>query len=192
MLVPIEENEVKQALFSMHPDKSPSPDGMSPGFYQKFWGIVGSDIVQMVRNCFADGVLSTQLTSTNIALVPKKNALQTMADLHLISLCNVVYKVILKVMSNWLKQFLDDIISDTQCAFILGRLMTDNIMVAHEVMHFMKRKTTGKEGWMALKLDMSNAYDRVEWGFLEAVLNKLGFDQKPDKLLMSCVVSTNY
>lgn len=121
MMAPIEDEEVKQALFHMHPGKSLGPDGMSPGFYQKFWPIVGNDIVHMVRKFYEDGILSTQLTNTNIALVPKKNDPQTMADLRPISLCNVVYKIISKVLANRVKQILDGIISDTQSPFIHPR-----------------------------------------------------------------------
>ncbi|KAL8145771.1 hypothetical protein AgCh_003788 [Apium graveolens] len=102
------------------------------------------------------------------------------------------YQVISKVTANRLKHVLESIISNTQSAFIPGRMIIDNIMIAQEIMHFMKRKMKGKDGWMALKLDMSKAYDRVEWGFLEAVLNKMGFDNKWVQLIMSFVVSANY
>lgn len=101
-----------------------------------------------------------------------------MTDLRPISLCNVVYKVVSKVLDNRLKSIIELIISGTQSAFIPDRLITDNIMVAYEVMHFMKRKTKGKQGWMALKINKSKAYDHVEWDYLKAMLIKLGFDNK--------------
>lgn len=84
------------------------------------------------------------------------------------------------------------IISDNQIAFIPGLLITDNITVAYEVMHYMKRKSKSKDGWMAIKLDISKAYDRVKWGFLIVLLKKMGFDNKVVKLFMTCMSSVWY
>lgn len=65
-------------------------------------------------------------------------------------------------------------------------------MIVYEIMHYMKTKVSGKAGWMALKLDMSKAYDRVEWNFLRAMLEKFGFDRKLVNLLLECVTSARY
>lgn len=70
-------------------------------------------------------------------------------------------KIITKVLANRLKKVLDTIISNTQSAFLPGRLILDNIMVSFEIMHYLKRKKIGKEGFMELKLDMSKDYDRT-------------------------------
>lgn len=164
LLKEISAEEVKEALFQMHPDKSPGPDGMTPEFFQKHWAIVGTDVVSMVKEFFEQGKIRTNLNETNVVLIPKKKSPVTMGDLRPISLCNVLAKVITKVLANRMKEVLEICISNNQSAFIPGRLISDNILISYEVMHYLKRKRMGKEGCMALKLDMSKAYDRVEWG----------------------------
>lgn len=192
MLLDIEKQEVKQALFSMHPDKSPGPDGISPGFFQKFWNIVGDDVFHTVKQFLQQGKFQGNITDTAIVFIPKKVNPANMTELRPISLCNVTYKIASKVIANRFKKLLNGVISETQSAFIPGRLITDNLMISYEVMYYMKRKSKGKVGWMALKLDMSKAYDRVEWGFLRAMLRKLGFDMKLVHLFMECVISSKY
>lgn len=103
LLCPITVEEVRKALFHMHPDKSPGPDGMSLEFYQKYWKIVGKDVVAVVKDFFDIGVFNQHLVHTNIPLVPKKRNPQTMTEIRPISLCNVIYKIISKVLANRLK-----------------------------------------------------------------------------------------
>ncbi|KAM6569605.1 hypothetical protein CsatB_017590 [Cannabis sativa] len=103
-----------------------------------------------------------------------------------------IYKVISKVIANRLKLALPNAISTTQSAFLPGRLISDNIMVSFEIMHYLKRKRVGKKDCMALKLDMSKAYDRVGWSFLEAMLLRMGFCRKIVSLIMCCVSTVVY
>ncbi|KAM6553480.1 hypothetical protein CsatB_014242 [Cannabis sativa] len=192
LLCPITPEEVKQALFQMHPDKAPGPDGMSPGFYQKHWDIVGADLVKLVIEFFNNECMPPGLNDTHLVLIPKKKNFSSMGDLRPIALCNVSYKILSKVLANRMRVVIDHIISPTQSAFIPGRLISDNILIAFEIMHYLKRKTKGKKGFMAMKLDMSKAYDRVEWEYLSAVMHRMGFASKWVSLIMKCVTSVQY
>lgn len=155
------EEEVKAALGQMHPIKAPGPDGMCPLFFQSYWHIVGPSVVASVLDVLRGNAMPRHLNKTFIALIPKKSNVDRMTDFRPISLCNVVYKLVSKVLANRLKVFLDKIITVNQSAFIPGRLITDNILVAFELFHFMKNSHQ-MEGHMAVKLDMAKAYDRVE------------------------------
>ena len=115
-----------------------------------------------------------------------------MSEFWPISLCNVSYKIISKVLANRLKPILNSIISENQSAFVPGRLITDNVLVAFEIMHYLKKKRNGSEGFMAVKLDMSKAYDWVEWIFLEKIMEKMGFNNKWISLMMNCISSVSY
>uniref|UniRef100_A0A803PV44 Reverse transcriptase domain-containing protein n=1 Tax=Cannabis sativa TaxID=3483 RepID=A0A803PV44_CANSA len=95
-------------------------------------------------------------------------------------------------MVNRMKPFIDTIISANQRAFIPGHLISDNILVSFEILHYLRRKRKGKDGYMTLKLDMSKAYDRVDWSFLEAMLRKLGFANHWVQLILNCVSSASY
>ena len=75
---------------------------------------------------------------------------------------------------------------------MLGQLITDNVILAFEIQHYLKRKTQGKEGVAALKMDMSKAYDRVEWLFLRKMMEQLGFSSRWISLVMMCVESVRY
>ena len=156
--------EIIQVVHSMHPTKAPGPDSMSAIFYQKYWDVIGNDIINTVLNVLNSNASVAPLNQTNIALIPKTNSPTKMNEFQPISLCNVSYKIISKVLANRLKPILSTIISENQSAFVPGRLITDNVLVAFEIMYYLKKKE-GKENYMAVKLDMSKAYDRVEWCF---------------------------
>lgn len=130
------------------------------------------------------------VNDTAIVLIPKGPDPGELKDFRLISLCNVIYKVISKCLVNRLRPFLDSIISMEQSAFVPGRLITVNALIAFECIHAIQRPS-GKN-YCAYKLDLSKAYDRVDWGFLKRLLEKLGFQSQWVQWIMTCVSSVRY
>ena len=157
-----EVEEVLEAIHQMAPLKSPEPDGLTTSFYQDNWEEVKDEVCNAISSFFISGSFDQEINRTHIALIPKLRNPSKVTEFRPISLCNVLYKVLSKVLANRLKCVLPDIISRNQSAFVLGRLISDNILVAYEVLHTMHSRMWSKVGYMALKLDMSKAYDRVE------------------------------
>ncbi|XP_074302488.1 uncharacterized protein LOC141634059 [Silene latifolia] len=185
------EEEVVEALNQMHPLKAPGPDGMNGLFFQSYWHEIGPQVTASVLEILRGNVSPERLNKTNIVLIPKKKAPDKIRNFRPISLCNVVYKLVSKVLANRLKMFLGDVVSENQSAFTPGRLITDNILTAFEVFHFMKNNRQ-TDGYMALKLDMGKAYDRVEWVFLQRVLLTMGFDTGWIQRVMACVTTVTF
>ncbi|XP_074292350.1 uncharacterized protein LOC141619219 [Silene latifolia] len=185
------EEEVIEALHQMHPLKAPGPDGMNGLFYQTYWDIVGSEVIATVLAILRGERSPRDINKTNIVLIPKKKAPDKIRDFRPISLCNVAYKLVSKVLANRLKSFLGDIVSVNQSAFTPGRIISDNVLVAFEIFHYMKNSKS-TEGHMAIKLDMAKAYDRVEWPFLQRILTVMGFDSAWINRVMECVQTVSF
>lgn len=122
-------------------------------------------------------------------MIPKCDSPKHLKDLRPISLCNVLYKVFAKVLANIMNSIITNIISEAQSSFMSGRAITDNSFEVFEIIHFMKRKNKGKTWDIALKIDINKAYGRIDKGFFEHMLTKLGFNRMWLDLVMMCLKS---
>ena len=184
--------EVDLALKDMALLKAPGPDGMPPLFFQSFWHLIGDDVSKAVLDCLNSCHIPQEFNFTYVTLIPKVKNPEKISEFRPISLCNVIYKLISKVLANRLKPLLPSIVSENQSVFQAGKVITNNILMAFETLHYMKNHQTGNTGFMALKLDISKAYDRLEWSFVECLLKKMGFHSKWVDLMMECITTISY
>ena len=186
------DSEIRAALFSIHPDKAPRQHGFTASFFQTNWDVMGPAMIKEIQEFFRTGSMPHSINSTHIRLIPKITSPKVVSDCRPIALCNVYYKVISKLLSLRLKPVLHCAISENQSAFIPGRAISDNVLITHEFLHYLKTTKSKKRSSMAIKSHMSNAYDRLEWSFIECVLSTLGFHEDFTTWIMKCVSSVSY
>ena len=188
----VSDSKIKEATFSLGALKAPGCDGFNGLFYQNHWDVVGPTVCEVVKMFFLEGTLPADINETIVALIPKIPRPEEVGQFRPISCCNFVYKIITEVIVLRLRKFIDRIISPNQSAFISGRLIQDNIIVTHEILHALKHGRGIGRNSLVIKLDLSKAYDRLEWNFLEGCLLKYGFDQIWVSRVMQCVKGATY
>ncbi|XP_031130731.1 uncharacterized protein LOC116032362 [Ipomoea triloba] len=152
--VPIE--EVKKAVFGMKKYGSPGPDGIPAIFYQHFWGEVGPTLTNMVNLALETSTVDKSLLRAYMTLIPKKDTPETAADFRPITLLNVAFKVISKVLVNRMRPIMCKLIGPHQNSFLPGRSTLDNVILTQEIIHNMHKKK-GRKGLMAVKIDLQKA-----------------------------------
>ncbi|GKC95261.1 sugar transport protein 13 [Tanacetum coccineum] len=152
--------EIHDAIFSMDNDKSPGLDGYTTAFFKEAWDIIKKDVIKAVQELFINCTLLKELNHTIIALIPKVASPLKINDYRPISCCNILFKCISKIISNWMKDSLTMLISSNQSAFVPGRRITDNILLTQELMHNY-HLDRGPPRY-AFKVDIQKAYDTVD------------------------------
>uniref|UniRef100_J3L5V2 Reverse transcriptase domain-containing protein n=1 Tax=Oryza brachyantha TaxID=4533 RepID=J3L5V2_ORYBR len=180
------QQEILEILKSMKKDAAPGPDGFNVAFYRTSWDCLKQDITKLVQNFYATANIPEGINSTNIVLIPKKVAANNPVDFRPISLCNVSYKILAKSLANQIKDKLNDLINPNQQAFIKGRRPSTNIILAQEIIHSFSLSSYNTNAFL-LKLDLSKAFDRLEWSFIANSLKKKGFDDHFIKLVLACI-----
>jgi hypothetical protein len=172
LMKPFSEEEICNVIWSMEPDKAPGPDGFSIHFYRACWDIIKSDLLRMIKAFHHRAKVGGNTNSTFLALIPKEVNLSSFERFRPISLCNASYKIMSKLLANRIKPLLENLISPMQGGFVKGRHILDNVIQVQEAMHSSHQQ---QEQGMLIKLDMENAFDRVNLSFLYKVLLSLVF-----------------
>ncbi|PKU74126.1 Putative ribonuclease H protein [Dendrobium catenatum] len=170
---PPSELEIYNVIMDLNGDSVAGPDGFTTKFFQKMWSIIKKDIIDVVNDLFVGNPYPKFFTSTNIVLIPKVNGANKWKNFRPISLCSFFNKLISKIISNRLVNILPRIISINQTGFVKGRSIFDNVLLTQEMAHEINTKSKG--GNIIVKLDISKAYDNLNWNFLYKVLSLVGF-----------------
>lgn len=181
--------EIKDAVFSIHDESSPGPDGMSVKFFKVHWENLKSDLLEAISDIFHSGKLPKALNHTFITLVPKNDRPSEISHYRPISCCNVYYKKISKILCNRLKPFLPFLVSGNQSAFIKGRYIGDNILLAHELLRDFKKAGMPK---MSVKVDLQKAYDKVNREFICFLMEKMKFPHHFINLIYECMSTATF
>ena len=181
--------EIKNAIMSMEAYKAPGPDGFQPLFYQRFWDTVSPSLIWLVQDVLSGVDFPEGLNDAYLVLIPKCDVPEKANQFRPIGLCNIVYKVVTKVLVNRLKPVLPSLISPTQCSFVPNRQIIDNVVIMQEMLHTMRRKQS-KKGSMEVKIDFEKAYHRLKWPFIWDSLLELRLPQQIVDVVMQCITST--
>lgn len=149
-------------------------------------------MVKDIQCLFDTSSLNRRQNETHVRLIPKITGPRKVADYRLIALCTTHYKIIAKILTMRLQPLLQDLISKQQSAFVKNRAISDNVLITHEILHYLQTSGARVRCSMAVKTDMSKAYDQIEWGFLERVFRRLGFHEIWISWIMECVCSVSY
>ncbi|XP_027120509.2 uncharacterized protein [Coffea arabica] len=165
--------EIRHLVFSMDGESAAGPDGFTGKFFSFAWEVVAQDVYKAVVSFFCGSHLPKFLTSTSIVLLPKVSNPQDFSNFRPISLCNFCNKLLSKLLVSRMALVLPKLISPQQTGFVKGRSISDNYLLAQELMASIGKKARG--GNVALKLDMTKAYDRMSWFHVISMLRAFGF-----------------
>ncbi|XP_048617726.1 uncharacterized protein LOC125589247 [Brassica napus] len=187
---PISEAEIRNVLFSMPSSKAPGPDGFPADFYRASWDIIKKDFIIAVHFFFMFGFLPRGVNATILTLIPKHGDAREIKDYRPISCCNILYKVISKILANRLKVLLPELIEPNQCAFVKGRLLLENVLLATELVKNYHKESIQPRS--VLKLDISKAFDSVNWIFITSTLRALGIPEMFIHWIHTCLSTATF
>lgn len=190
LVQPVSVEEIKQTLFSISDSKAPGPDGFTSIFFKCSWEIIGIDFTEAIKFFFDKNFLPHCINATRIALVLKVENPSCMDDFRFISCCNAIYKCISKVLAARLKTILPDVINHSQSTFVLGRQISDNILLTQEIMHNYHLDNGPPK--CALKVDLRKAFDMVSWEYILKGLRAICMPECMVNWIYTCISMTHF
>ncbi|PKU78483.1 hypothetical protein MA16_Dca024704 [Dendrobium catenatum] len=184
----VTEEEIWNGVRGLGQNRAPGRDGVTASFFKSFWSIVGKQVTAACFEFFATGCMNPNWKETVVLLIPKTSNPDRPSMYRPISLCQTIYKIVAKVLVNRMQGFLPNLIFGKQAAFVPGRSISDHCLLGQEVLNKF-RISKSNPGWMAVKVDMEQAYDKMSWRTLELVLSRMGFPLKFRSWIMSCICS---
>lgn len=185
LMKPVEPSEIIDTLSSMPTNKAPGPDGYPMEFYKAAWPVVGKDMITAVQSFFMFGFMPHSVNATLLSLIPKTTDAEKMTDFRPIACCNVLYKVVSKILAKRLKATLPEAIELNQCAFVEGRLLLENVLLATEIVKDYHKPSVSSRS--AIKLDIAKAFDTVSWSFIEKTLRAMDYPDMFVTWIMRCI-----
>jgi len=179
--------EIKRALFQMHPDKAAGPDGYNAFFFRRNWNVIGENVCTAIHSFFNSGRLLKEVNHTLVTLVPKDTNASLLSDFWPISCCNIIYKIISKVLTNRLQQIIGELISPNQRAFLKDRL--DASLLAHELDRDFNNPMGSR---LCLKVDLQKPFDMVNRELVYYLFHCMGFSNRWINWIKECLPSATF
>ena len=169
----ITEEEAIQAMKTMINNKSPGSDGLSVEFFKTFWHIIGKNLIEVYNYSYGRGELTESQKLGLVSLIYKKGDKADLNNWRPISLLNVDYKILAKVMANRLRKVIGKICNSDQCGYIPGREIGDAIIFTRDVIEYAQIEN---KPLIVISLDQTKAFDRLNRDFLFKVLTFFNLD----------------
>ncbi|KAL0291608.1 UNVERIFIED_CONTAM: putative mitochondrial protein [Sesamum radiatum] len=187
LTIPISPSEIKEAFFDISEDSAPGPDGFTSAFFKAAWAEIGNDVCAAVSEFFVSGKMLKQINAALLVLIPKVQMPTRVSEFRSIACCNVLYKAISKILVKRMQQVLHRLIDYSQNAFVPGRCIADNVLLAQELLSGYNQARLPKR--CTIKIDIQKAYDSVQWDFLLETLKIFNFPSQFISWVEQCVTT---
>ncbi|XP_039029118.1 uncharacterized protein LOC120163190 [Hibiscus syriacus] len=186
----VSDMEIRETIWGQENEKAPGPDGYNPFFFKAAWPIIAEDFKAGIRYCFENSFILSAFNTTAIVLVPKIPNPNMVKDYRPISCCTVIYKTVTRILVKRLYDVFPSMILKNQTAFVKGRSIVDNTLLAQELVRGYNRKNISHR--CAMKIDFQKAFDSLNWDFIDIVLYALGLPEKFVGWTWACFTKPSY